>query len=166
MLASRLRADPVLGARFARALASTKAAVLGPLAIDTRTPGCAGLLLIGDAAGFVDPMTGDGIRLALASAELATATVADVLAGRLAATAAYRRYARALAAEVGRDRDIGLFRAAEPGLLLDQSGDHAGIRGLLRIDLVERGAGERIGASDKAALGVVEGAPHAGEYTA
>jgi flavin-dependent dehydrogenase len=104
LLASRLRADPVLGARFARALASTKAAVLGPLAIDTRTPGCAGLLLIGDAAGFVDPMTGDGIRLALASAELATATVADVLAGRLAATAAYRRYARALAAEVGRKR--------------------------------------------------------------
>ena len=28
-------------------------------------PGCPGLLLAGDAAGFVDPMTGDGLRFAL-----------------------------------------------------------------------------------------------------
>ena len=104
LLASRLRADPVLGRRFARAVASTKATVLGPLAIDTRTPGCAGLLLIGDAAGFVDPMTGDGIRLALASAELAAAAAFDVLDGRVAAAMAYRQYANALGTEVGRKR--------------------------------------------------------------
>jgi flavin-dependent dehydrogenase len=30
-----------------------------------------GLLLAGDAAGFVDPMTGDGLRFALCGAELA-----------------------------------------------------------------------------------------------
>lgn len=104
LLASRLRADPVLGSRFARAVASTKATVLGPLAIDTRIPGCAGLLLIGDAAGFVDPMTGDGIRLALASAELAAATVSAVLNGDLASAVAYRQYASTLGAEVGRKR--------------------------------------------------------------
>jgi flavin-dependent dehydrogenase len=104
LLASRLRADPVLGPRFARAAASTTATVLGPLAIDTRTPGCAGLLLIGDAAGFVDPMTGDGIRLALASAEVAAATAIEVLDGRLAASVAFRQYARALGAEVSRKR--------------------------------------------------------------
>jgi flavin-dependent dehydrogenase len=104
LLASRLRADPVLGPRFARAVAATRATVLGPLAIDTRIPGCAGLLLIGDAAGFVDPMTGDGIRLALASAELAAATAMEVLDGRLAAGVAFRQYAAALGAEVRRKR--------------------------------------------------------------
>jgi flavin-dependent dehydrogenase len=30
-----------------------------------------GLLLAGDAAGFIDPMTGDGMRLAFSGAELA-----------------------------------------------------------------------------------------------
>jgi flavin-dependent dehydrogenase len=101
LLQSRLRADPVLGPRFARARATTRATVLGPLAIDSGVPGCAGLLLVGDAAGFVDPMTGDGIRLAFASAELAVAVTLDVLAGRTTVGAAYRSYARALKARVG-----------------------------------------------------------------
>jgi flavin-dependent dehydrogenase len=62
--------------------------VLGPMALDVAVPGTAGLLLAGDAAGFIDPMTGDGIRLALAGAEI-TADVADaVLRGALAADAA------------------------------------------------------------------------------
>jgi len=34
-----------------------------------------GLLLAGDAAGFIDPITGDGLRFAVCGAELA-ATVA------------------------------------------------------------------------------------------
>ena len=33
--------------------------------------GCPGLLLAGDAAGFIDPMTGDGLRFALRGGELA-----------------------------------------------------------------------------------------------
>jgi flavin-dependent dehydrogenase len=40
-------------------------------------------LLAGDAAGFIDPMTGDGLRLALAGAEMAAAVTLDVLAGRV-----------------------------------------------------------------------------------
>jgi flavin-dependent dehydrogenase len=46
--------------------------VLGPLAVDpiSRTPP-PGLLLAGDAAGFIDPMTGDGLRFALRGAEMA-----------------------------------------------------------------------------------------------
>lgn len=114
LLLSRLRADPVLGPRFARAVAASRASVLGPLAIETSTPGCAGLLLIGDAAGFVDPMTGDGIRLALASAEVAAAAIAKVLNGRVAAAVAYRQYAAALAAATGRKR---AFNRAMRGLV-------------------------------------------------
>jgi flavin-dependent dehydrogenase len=85
-------------------VASTSPIVLGPLAIDTHTPGCPGLLLLGDAAGFIDPMTGDGIRLALASAEIAAAVTLDVLDRRQPLATAHHAYARALGARVGRKR--------------------------------------------------------------
>ena len=41
-----------------------------------------GMLLAGDAAGFIDPITGDGLRFALLGARLAAETAVDVLAGR------------------------------------------------------------------------------------
>jgi flavin-dependent dehydrogenase len=44
---------------------------LGPLAVDGVVAGYPGLLLAGDAAGFIDPMTGDGLRFALRGGELA-----------------------------------------------------------------------------------------------
>ena len=64
-------ADPVLSARFTRAKRISDVTVLGPLGVDSRVPGCAGMLLAGDAAGFVDPMTGDGLRFAIRGGELA-----------------------------------------------------------------------------------------------
>jgi menaquinone-9 beta-reductase len=69
---------------------------LGPLAIDARAAGCPGLLLAGDAAGFVDPMTGDGLRFALRG-------------GALAAEAALREL------DTGQPawRDLGAARARE-----------------------------------------------------
>ena len=51
--------------------------------MDVATPGVTGLLLAGDAAGFIDPMTGDGIRLALAGAEIAAEVADAVLRGQL-----------------------------------------------------------------------------------
>lgn len=45
--------------------------VLGPLAVDADAAGLPGLLLAGDAAGFVDPMTGDGMHLAIRGGILA-----------------------------------------------------------------------------------------------
>ena len=45
--------------------------VLGPLALDATSTGAPGLLLAGDAAGFVDPMTGDGLHLAIRGGVLA-----------------------------------------------------------------------------------------------
>ena len=44
---------------------------MGPLAVESTAAGVPGLLLAGDAAGFIDPMTGDGLRFALRGAELA-----------------------------------------------------------------------------------------------
>ena len=38
-----------------------------------------GLLLAGDAAGFIDPMTGDGLRFAFRGAELAAAEALNAL---------------------------------------------------------------------------------------
>jgi flavin-dependent dehydrogenase len=104
LLAARLRADPLLGPRFARARRTGRPVVLGPLAIDVRRPGCDGLLLLGDAAGFVDPMTGDGIRLALASAEAAVEVALRVLDDGSETGAAHLAYAAALQPRIGRKR--------------------------------------------------------------
>jgi flavin-dependent dehydrogenase len=39
-----------------------------------------GLLLAGDAAGFIDPMTGDGLHFAIKGAELAASAALEALA--------------------------------------------------------------------------------------
>ena len=70
---TRCARDPVLRGRFARARRVTRPQCLGPLAVESSACGVPGLLLAGDAAGFIDPMTGDGLRFALRGAELAAA---------------------------------------------------------------------------------------------
>ncbi len=75
-----LTADAVLRDRFAAATQVSPVTVLGPLAVNARAAGCPGLLLAGDAAGFVDPMTGDGLRFALRGGELAAHAALDELA--------------------------------------------------------------------------------------
>ncbi len=71
LLMSSLRGDPHLAARFADARIASKPICLGPLGVDCDVAGAPGLLLAGDASGFIDPMTGDGLRFALRGAELA-----------------------------------------------------------------------------------------------
>jgi geranylgeranyl reductase family protein len=78
-----LKADPELSARFANARAVAPPIMLGPMAVDTTAAGEPGLLLAGDAAGFIDPMTGDGLRFALIGAELAAGIVKEVFEGSL-----------------------------------------------------------------------------------
>ena len=75
------RQDPWTAWRFADARVASTPVVLGPMAMDVAMPGAPGLLLAGDAAGFIDPMTGDGVRLALAGAEI-VAEVADAVLRR------------------------------------------------------------------------------------
>jgi menaquinone-9 beta-reductase len=71
VVADAIAADELLRDRFARASVVSPVSVLGPLAVEASAAGTAGLLLAGDAGGFVDPMTGDGLRFALRGAELA-----------------------------------------------------------------------------------------------
>jgi menaquinone-9 beta-reductase len=74
-----IAADPILAARFADATFDREVRVLGPLGVDAPVPGMAGLLLAGDAAGFIDPMTGDGLHLAMRGGRLAAAEALRVL---------------------------------------------------------------------------------------
>jgi flavin-dependent dehydrogenase len=66
-----VEADAALRERFEDAHIDDHVRVLGPLSAEACAAGVAGLLLAGDAAGFVDPMTGDGVHLALQGAVLA-----------------------------------------------------------------------------------------------
>lgn len=78
-----LAADPALRERFGRARRVGDVRVLGPLAVDADAAGIPGLLLAGDAAGFVDPITGDGMRIAMRGAELAAAAAQRALEGSI-----------------------------------------------------------------------------------
>jgi flavin-dependent dehydrogenase len=71
--------DPLLRDRAAGARLIGSPVVLGPLAVDVRDTAIDGLLLAGDAAGFIDPMTGDGLRFATHGAELAAAAALQAL---------------------------------------------------------------------------------------
>lgn len=93
-LKAALDADPMLKDRFAAARPARAAVMLGPMAIDASAAGAPGLLLAGDAAGFIDPMTGDGLRFAFQGAELAAAVAVDALGGALPIDRAHDELAR------------------------------------------------------------------------
>ena len=64
-------AHPALAERLRPGRQATPTVVTAPVMMGARTAVCAGALLTGDAAGFVDPFTGDGLARALLSAQLA-----------------------------------------------------------------------------------------------
>ncbi len=80
VLRREIAAEPALHDRFARAPLIRPPMVLGPLAGDATGRTIDGLLLAGDAAGFIDPMTGDGLRFAVRGGELAAAAALEALA--------------------------------------------------------------------------------------
>jgi flavin-dependent dehydrogenase len=81
---------------------STKVDGLRGYRLAARRPGSAlagtRTLLIGDAAGLIDPLLGDGISAAFLSARLAAETALDFLAGRIASP---EPYDHAVIAELG-----------------------------------------------------------------
>ena len=71
VVTTNIQADAQLRERFTAATFEGPVRVLGPLAVESPACGVPGLLLAGDAAGFIDPMTGDGLHLALRGGWLA-----------------------------------------------------------------------------------------------
>ena len=63
--------------------------------------------MIGDTAGMIAPMCGDGMAMALRSAELATPLVVAFLAGRMTAAHFRERYTRAWRREFGMRMRLG-----------------------------------------------------------
>ncbi len=86
---------PVLRALVRRARRVTPFVSVGPLGYTRRRAVDSGLLLVGDAAGTINPMTGEGIAMALRSAEMAAAAADEVLRGGTASRQALDRYERA-----------------------------------------------------------------------
>lgn len=82
---------------------------IGPLDHRTVRPIYDRVLLVGDAANFVDPFTGQGIFLALLGARHAAAAVAKALANPYARRRAWEQYAHTLARSVAERKRIALM---------------------------------------------------------
>jgi flavin-dependent dehydrogenase len=132
VLIRTLRGDRDIGRRFDQASMVSAPSILGPLALDSVGAGAPGLLLAGDAAGFIDPMTGDGLRFALRGAELAALEALRVLENgwqnahrrlgdarqrEFGAKWRFNRTLRAVAASPRSVRVAGRAAAMAPGLL-------------------------------------------------
>ena len=103
---ARLRQLRHVPARLAGMKAEGPVMAMGPLAYRVGEPRVGGVLLAGDAAGFYDPFTGEGLYTALRSAELLAEvahpalSTGDVSAGALAPYARAKRAAFADKARV------------------------------------------------------------------
>jgi len=85
VLGEAIARDWQLADRMRSARMISPPVVLGPLAVDASAAGVPGMLLAGDAAGFIDPMTGDGLRFAVIGAEMAAKVALGTLAHRMRA---------------------------------------------------------------------------------
>ena len=72
-----------------------RVAVAGRLEHHVSRAADSGYLLVGDAIGFIDPLTGEGLLRALVSAELAAETIVATLRGDRSALPVYDRRIRA-----------------------------------------------------------------------
>jgi len=88
---------PVLAPMLAGARRTTPFVSVGPLGYTRRASAGDGVILVGDAAGTINPMTGEGIALALRGAELAAAAADRALRGEDTSQHALASYERARA---------------------------------------------------------------------
>jgi len=77
--AARVGQMPHLARRVTGAERIAPVQAMGPLAYEVVPPAVGGVLLVGDAAGFYDPLTGEGVFSALRAAELASEVAADAV---------------------------------------------------------------------------------------
>ncbi len=92
---------PGLAGRLTRARRAGRFVTSGPLAYFRRRVLSGRVLLTGDAAAHIDPLTGQGVYLALRGAELAAAAATQALSGDGKASAALEAYDRARRREFG-----------------------------------------------------------------
>jgi len=91
---------PEVNRRVGRLGLTPEVMVTGPFDRPVRRPWAPGAVLVGDAAGYYDPFTGQGIHQALFSARLAAEAVEEALADRALEPAALTCYARRLARDL------------------------------------------------------------------
>ena len=155
-----IAARPHLASRFARARRDGPVRVTGPFASSARTAWCRGVALVGDAADFFDPFTGEGVYAALRGGELLAPFAAAAARGatREECDAALRSYDAARRREFGGkwavERTIGAVigipaamnhaaralvrRRDMADLLVGVTGDLVPAREVLRIGYVAR----------------------------
>lgn len=102
-MAAWLNRRPQLAARFSRAERSGPVMATGPFASHVTRAWAPGAALVGDAADFFDPFTGEGIYAALRGGELLASYLADtvVTGGSTNADGALRAYEAARRHEFG-----------------------------------------------------------------
>lgn len=117
---AKLRTVPELARRLGRADVVREVKVTGPFARRASRPIADGALLVGDAADFYDPFTGEGMFAALRGARLAVDAITAALAAGDATRAALRPYVtarrRAFLGKWILERLVGLG-ATRPGLM-------------------------------------------------
>lgn len=85
-------ADPSRRALLEGAAPMEKVRAVDSLAYAVRMAPIGGLMLVGDAMGFMDPFTGEGIYLSLRSAKIAAEAAGQALAGRVSSRQAIDEY--------------------------------------------------------------------------
>jgi 2-polyprenyl-6-methoxyphenol hydroxylase-like FAD-dependent oxidoreductase len=100
-LDSWLAAKPHLARRFASATHASAVVATGPFASRARRATAAGVALVGDAADFYDPFTGEGIYSALRGGELLADAIVEALAAPAQESEAFGAYDRARKREFG-----------------------------------------------------------------
>lgn len=105
---------PSLGPRLAQAQRIDPVRVIGPLAATTARQVVDGAALIGDACGYVDPVTGEGIYFALRTAALLAEVLPPALAAGRTEAAALAAYPARRRRELG--RRLFMARALQRGM--------------------------------------------------
>lgn len=91
-LLEALRSFPRLGGRIDHVSVARRTLAVSRISVRARRLSGDGVLLVGDAGGYYDPFTGEGIYRALRSAQLAAAVARDALAGNTLSAGALSRY--------------------------------------------------------------------------
>ncbi len=91
----QLRKFPELRERVAQAEPATSVRGVGPLRVASRALAAGNVALVGDAGGYIDAITGEGMAIAFAEATLLAGELADETQDAASALTRYRRTAQA-----------------------------------------------------------------------